>query len=95
MEHRITIRSSCQRKGAECSPRYDLIKHLRQTIVMAGDAFPERFGIAGIACMAGCDNPSTVTHHGARKAIVPLHLRVFFQADTKCNFYCCIYLATI
>jgi predicted metal-binding protein len=66
--HRITICTSCKHKGEQCRPGYEPIDKLRRAIADVGDAVPEEFEISGVACMAGCDRPCTVAHHGTRKA---------------------------
>ncbi|MEL6806277.1 MAG: DUF1636 domain-containing protein [Pseudomonadota bacterium] len=68
MDHRITICTSCRRKGTTCQPGYDLIAKLRRAITDAGSAVPEDFEISGVACMAGCDRPCTVAYHSTKKA---------------------------
>ncbi len=68
MDHRITICTSCQNKGTECRPGFELIDRLRAAIAAAGDAIPEEFVISGVACMAGCDHPCTVAYHGTKTA---------------------------
>lgn len=67
MKHRITICTSCRHKGTECRPGFELIERLRQAIALAGDTIPVKFEISGVACMAGCDHPCTVAHHGTKK----------------------------
>jgi predicted metal-binding protein len=66
--HRITICTTCRHKGTECRPGFELIEKLRAAIHAAGDAISEKFEVSGVACMAGCDRPSTVAYHGSRKA---------------------------
>lgn len=68
MDHRITICTSCRHKGTHCRPGYELIERLRRAIALAGDALPDAFEVAGVACMAGCDHPCTVAYHGTKKA---------------------------
>jgi len=68
VKHRVTVCTSCRRKGTEVRPGYQLIERLRQAIASAGDAIPEEFKVSGVACMAGCEHPCTIAFHGPQKA---------------------------
>ncbi|MFT7107397.1 MAG: putative metal-binding protein [Yoonia sp.] len=65
--HSITVCTSCKHKGTNRRPGYELIGKLRRAIAAAGDSTAQRFAVSGVACMAGCDRPCTVAHHGTQK----------------------------
>ncbi|MBO9425714.1 DUF1636 domain-containing protein [Labrenzia sp. R4_1] len=68
MNHRITVCTSCRRKGTETRPGFELIERLRNALLAADDTMPETFDVSGVACMAGCDRPCTIAYHGTSKA---------------------------
>lgn len=68
MNHRITVCTSCRRKGTETRPGFELIERLRNALLGADDTMPETFDVSGVACMAGCDRPCTIAYHGTSKA---------------------------
>ena len=67
-DHKITVCTSCKRKGTQQRPGYELIEKLRGAIRAADDAATNDFDVAGVACMAGCERPCAVAYHGTGKA---------------------------
>ncbi len=65
---RITICTSCTRKGEACRPGYEMMARLRKAIEAAGDSVTDAFEISGTARMTGCDLPCTVAYHATRAA---------------------------
>lgn len=71
--HRITVCTSCRNKargdgpGSE-RPGIALIDALRGALYAAESSVPERYDVAGVACMAACDRPCAVAYQASGKA---------------------------
>lgn len=66
--HKITVCTSCKRKGEANRRGYALIEKLRGALDEARGTIPEVFEVSGTACLAGCDRQCAVAFYGARKA---------------------------
>jgi len=65
MHHRISVCTSCRPKGHSNKPGLAMIAKLRERL---SDSESYSFDVAGVACMAGCEQPCTVAFHGSDKA---------------------------
>ncbi|MEM8979780.1 MAG: DUF1636 domain-containing protein [Pseudomonadota bacterium] len=68
MRHQITICTSCRHKGSEHRPGPELIARLSKALHQGRDRGLAPFEVAGVACMAGCDHPCTVSYQAPEKA---------------------------